>query len=43
MNFHFDVAFNEPKIIDTKPLIVPLHQITQLVGKVILDFDVLLA
>jgi hypothetical protein len=42
IHFHFDLLSNEPGVIDRKPLVEALHQMTQLVGKIILEFDVLL-
>jgi hypothetical protein len=38
MQFHFDIAFNEPGIAEGEPIVVTLHQMTQLVGKIILKF-----
>lgn len=42
MNFHFDVAFNEPQIMECKPVVEALHEMANLVGKIVLDFDPLL-
>lgn len=43
VRFHFDVAFNEPGIVDHKPIVDALHEMAKVVGKIILDFDPLLA
>lgn len=39
MQFHFDVAFNEPQIIQCKPVIEALHEMANLVGHIVLEFD----
>jgi len=39
MEFHFDVAFNEPQIIQCKPVIETLHEMAKLVGHIVLEFD----
>ena len=35
MRFHFDIALNEPQIIQCKPVIEALHQMSKLVGRII--------
>ena len=39
MKFHFDVAFNEPEVIECKPVIEALHEMAIVVAKTVLDFD----
>jgi hypothetical protein len=39
MQFHFDVAFNEPQIIQCKPVIETLHEMAKIVGHIVLEFD----
>jgi hypothetical protein len=39
MKVHFDVAFNEPQIIECKSVIVGLHEMAKTVGKIVLEFD----
>jgi hypothetical protein len=43
IQFHFDVAFNEPDIIECQSVVETLHEMAKLVGKIVLDFDPLLA
>ena len=40
--FRFEVAFDEPQIMQRKSIIETLHEMANLVGKIILDFDPML-
>jgi hypothetical protein len=42
VQFHFDIAFNEPQVIECKPIIETLHKMADLVGRIVLEFDDLL-
>lgn len=42
MRFHFDVAFDEPKIIKCKPVIEALHEMAKVVGGIVINLDYML-
>jgi len=42
MQFRFDISLSEPEIIEGKPLLETLHQLADLVGKIITAFEPLL-
>lgn len=39
MQFHFQIAFNEPEVLGCKPIIDALHEMSKAVGHIILEFD----
>jgi hypothetical protein len=41
--FHVDVGFNEPDVIDCRPVIQTLEEMARLVEKIVLDCELLLA
>jgi hypothetical protein len=42
MNFNFDIAFNEPGIIEREPILKTLRHMTDFVDNLILSFEHLL-
>jgi hypothetical protein len=42
VHLHFDVAFNEPQVIEANPVVETLHEMAKLVGDIVVRFDPLL-
>ncbi|HVA93591.1 MAG TPA: hypothetical protein VNI36_01690, partial [Candidatus Dormibacteraeota bacterium] len=42
MKFHVDIAFNEPPIIENKSVVATLHEMSQLVAKIVVELSSIL-